>query len=332
MKQWLKYSLVLIVGVLLFLLWLRFIDIHQVLEILKTVKVSWVVLSIACYIFAYFLRSLRWRILLSPIVELPIGRTFNLFMAGMLINYIVPIRAGELAKSMFLKRSHGIAVSKSLPTVFLDKLFDMSPVILILTLLPIIPIAKNPTINGLVWSVSVIFGILLVMLFLIVKYKETAKRTLALLFCWLPTKYRSKINNFVEMFVESLSSVQTSKKNILLIVLLTVSAVLMDTLYVVLIFKAFGYNMSWLIALFGYALINLSYILPTPPAQVGSNEAIYIVIFTLAFGIGKNLVSATLGFAHLLTAIIIFALGAIGLSVLGLNMGKALKVSIYNEE
>jgi len=49
--------------------------------------------------------------------------------------------------------------------------------------------------------------------------------------------------------------------------------------------------------LFGYSLINLSYGLPQPPAQLGSNEWMMIVIFSLGFSLTKSAASAVMAFA-----------------------------------
>jgi len=39
--------------------------------------------------------------------------------------HVIPIRAGEVAKSVFLKRLKGLPIATSLPTVFVDKLLEL---------------------------------------------------------------------------------------------------------------------------------------------------------------------------------------------------------------
>lgn len=327
MRATTKIVIYSIIGVLLIVLWLSFIDISQMLKILSQISPGYVVLSVLFYILAYLARSFRWKTILKNIIDLSISEVFNLFMAGMLINYIIPVRAGELAKSFFIKTRHKLPVSRTLPTVFIDKLTDMTPILLLFLMLPFLPIEKNATISTILWSVSAIFLIFIFLFIFAVRSPDTATRLITSAFFFIPKKSKEKICGFIKVFVSSLSRERLSLGSTLIVIGATLTAVALDTLYIIFMFKAFGFDISPSVAFFGYTLINLSYILPTPPAQIGSNEAIYIVVFSVAFLIDKNLVSATLGFAHLLTGSLIFLIGIIALGNLNISFKKALKFS-----
>jgi uncharacterized membrane protein YbhN (UPF0104 family) len=96
-----------------------------------------------------------------------------------------------------------------------------------------------------------------------------------------------------------------------------------------MVFKAFGAEISYLKILFGYTLMNLTYILPTPPAQIGSNQFMWVLIFGFALGINENLTAAAVTFSHLLTSIWIFGIGAISLLALKIKFTEI--VSIKNK-
>ena len=321
-----KIIISLIVGILLIFVWLKFINISEMLSYFKKINIFWLIISIIIYIGAYFIRSIRWRVILQPVEKISYKQSFTIFMAGMLVNYIIPIRAGEVAKSFFLKGLKGTPVSKSLPTIFIDKMMDLFPIIILLLLLPFMPIKLS---SYLTWGLAIIFLIFLILLGIILFSlfnKNSAQKLLKTMVFWLPKKWKGKIHNFLDSFVEGIEVIKENRKKGFLIISLTILAIVFDTFYIVFMFKAFGFAIAILVALFGYTLINLSYILPTPPAQVGSNEAIYIIIFTFAFGIDKNLVSATLGFAHLITSSLIFLIGIISLNILGISLNKALSL------
>ena len=110
-----------------------------------------------------------------------------------------------------------------------------------------------------------------------------------------------------------------------LVYLLTLFAVLSEAIYIYAVFKAFGSEVSYLEILFGYTLMNLTYILPTPPAQIGSNQFMWVLIFSFALGLDKNLTSAAVTFSHLLTSIWIFLLGGISLIALKINLNQLLQ-------
>ena len=71
--------------------------------------------------------------------------------------------------------------------------------------------------------------------------------------------------------------------------------------------------------------MNLTYILPTPPAQIGSNEFMWVVIFSFALGVNNNLTGAAVATVHILTTIVIFVIGAISLSSIGIKLSEVLK-------
>lgn len=77
--------------------------------------------------------------------------------------------------------------------------------------------------------------------------------------------------------------------------------------------------------LFGYTLIYLSYILPQPPAQIGSNEFFMVLIFSIGLGFDKEMVSAVMAFSHVITAVLITIVGFIAFSVIGINITQSFK-------
>jgi uncharacterized protein (TIRG00374 family) len=106
---------------------------------------------------------------------------------------------------------------------------------------------------------------------------------------------------------------------------LTLLAVLSEAIYIYALFRSFGAEVSYLKILFGYTLMNLTYILPTPPAQIGSNQFMWVLIFSFALGVNENLTSAAVTFSHLLTSICIFAVGIISLVALKINLSQLLQ-------
>jgi uncharacterized protein (TIRG00374 family) len=102
----------------------------------------------------------------------------------------------------------------------------------------------------------------------------------------------------------------------------TILGVILDGLYFWLIFRAFEMVYPFAMVLFGYTLINLSYALPQPPAQLGSNQWMMIIIFSLGFGLTKASASAVMALAHVLTAVLITISGGIALSITGSQILK----------
>jgi hypothetical protein len=90
--------------------------------------------------------------------------------------------------------------------------------------------------------------------------------------------------------------------------------------------RAVGVDVLDQVALYGYTLFNLAYILPTPPGHIGSNEVIGLLVFAGVFGVNRTGVAAMFLFVHPWTAILITTTGLLCLSRLGLRFGTAFRL------
>ena len=304
-------------GILLILLWFRIVETEELLQRFRDLAWRPVLIALICYLCAYFIRSLRWYLLIGKAAGIGVLRVWGYSLTGNFVNYLIPIRLGELTKAWLLKRRNGLPMLKSLPTIFIDKSFDTLGIFLALILLPFLRIRFTGGMMVLMGLLALVFAVSLVTVLLAVKRKHSVIGMLQALFAWLPARLRSKLNSYIEMFVQGLNVFEHHWTLLLLAFLLTALGVLLDGLYFWLIFHAFGLSYSFAMVLFGYTLINLSYALPQPPAQLGSNEWMMIIIFSAGFGLTKADASAVMAFAHVLTAAVILSTGILSLSLNG---------------
>jgi glycosyltransferase 2 family protein len=306
-----------LVGIILIYLWQAHIPIDELGRYFSRVNSRWVIPAAAIYLSAYFIRSIRWNLLLSHSIKIPIWRTWMYAMAGNLLNYMIPIRAGELVKAWFVKHNHGQAIAHTLPSVFIDKTFDTIAILAVLLLIPFLAISLSWPLIVLLGLLALVFIVSLGLIILAAYHKERTVGILQVFFAWLPIKIRGKVNKFLLVFVQGLNLFEHHPLKLIAAVLLTLLGIGLDGLYFYLLFVAFGISFPFLLAVFGYTLINMSYALPQPPAQLGSNEWMMIIIFSLGFGLTKSEASAIMAFAHILTAILMLALGSIAFAVSG---------------
>jgi len=311
------------------MVWLHLIDWQEFLQYFQKFDLTVMLFFSIFYVFAYFLRALRWKIILNPIYKMNIGESFAIFMSGLLVNYIIPIRAGEVAKSVILKTRNHLKISQTLPTVFIDKITDLFPILLIMLLIPLVSIKLNFTLYFIILLLFIILLFFVWFLYFAINHQKKAFKFLHLFLKIIPFKYRAKLEVFFANFVDGMGILNRRWKAITLIYLLTFWAVISEALYIFMVFKAFGAEISYLKILFGYTLMNLTYILPTPPAQIGSNQFMWVLIFGFALGINENLTAAAVTFSHLLTSIWIFGIGAISLLALKIKFTEI--VSIKNK-
>ena len=313
------------VGIILIIVWMQFINVSEVLSYLKKLNVFYVLIASFLYLLSYFIRSIRWRQILKPVCKLSIKEVYFTWMAGFFLNYLIPIRAGEFAKSYFIKRTKGVPIAKSLPSIFIDKVFDSISIFLVIGLIPFLHVNISKPLLILIFLLIAVFILGAGILIISTTNKPLVVKILTKFFFFIPKKIKTKFFEIIEIFVEGVGLFKHHSKILPSVIGLTIVAVLIDSVYFFFIFRAFAQVIPFSIILFGYTLIYLSYILPTPPAQIGSNELIMVLIFSVGLDLNKEMVSAVMSFAHLLTGLIIVVVGLISFSYIGVNIADTFR-------
>lgn len=318
-----KKSVVLIfLGVGFLFLFYNIIDINIMLNLIKVGEVKYIIMSSIIYILVYILRSFRWNLLLNRVVEsISAISVYYIYMAGLVINYIIPVRLGELAKSVFLKKNNNIPIAISMPTILIDKMLDLFPVVFLMILIPWLPEEKPFIIGIILYTLSIIFLGGLIFFIVAVRNIMIFKRFTLFLAKIFSRKYIDKIDKFLDKFIVTINLiVAIDSKYLIKIISLSIIIILLDGLYLWLAFIAFSKSISFYYVVIGYTLLNLTYILPTPPAQLGSNEILSLIIFHNFLGIEKNLVGTVLTITHIITASIIIIIGYLSLNIIGIKL------------
>ena len=110
---------------------LRGIDWLRVRDILRGARPAAVCLAWATITSAVFLRSIRWRVLLSAGKPVSIPLAFWATAAGYLGNNILPARAGELVRTVMISRRSGMSNAFVLTTALSERVADAIAVIAI---------------------------------------------------------------------------------------------------------------------------------------------------------------------------------------------------------
>ena len=322
-----KISLGLAIGIGLLLLTTRFVDVPTTISVLRhnltTPRgITFALLSGLAFLLAFSIRGIRWKLFLNPVGRISTFKAIQLFLVGIFLNFLLPIRGGEVAKSLILKRIAKIPISQSLPTVAMDKALDLLPALLIMAIVPLLGIQMDIKL----WLVLSIVSSLLAGLIFFVGLAAW-RRPIAI---WLLHKITSLLPNImgnkIEGFVEALLVGANQPKIFLPAILLTMIAVVLDGLFAMLAFWTIGYQISFGTAIFGYTIYNMFYILPTPPGQVGSNEAIGLLVFSGLLHLNTRAVTAMFFFSHPWAALLMSITGMTSLSALGLTISSAIKV------
>lgn len=88
-------------------------------------------LSAPFYVLSVYLRALRWRHLTDPIVRIDTGALFRASSIGFLANNLLPLRMGEIVRSVTLANEVGVSRSAILGTVVIERVLDVVAVLLL---------------------------------------------------------------------------------------------------------------------------------------------------------------------------------------------------------
>src|SRR6202023_4158227 len=105
--------------------------------------ISLALLAGGTFLLAFSIRGVRWKLFLNPVGKVSTFKAIQLFLVGIFLNFLLPIRGGAVAKSLMLKRTSNIPVSKSLPTVAMDKALDLMPALFIMVLIPVLGVQMD---------------------------------------------------------------------------------------------------------------------------------------------------------------------------------------------
>lgn len=309
------------IGLTLLIIWAYFFDFSRLIHNVKQVNLGYLSLSLLSYISAYFVRSIRWNRLLSPLGQFSIKDTYLWSLCGNFINYLIPIRAGEAARAIIIKKRTKTPISLVLPSIFIDKFFDTVGIFIILAMIPFLDIEIVPILQWLVLVLVSVFIIGIIILITAIIAQDKLVAFLKKCFFFIPQKYQDKVYSMIEFFVEGTGLFKNHYEIVLQVTILTLIGILLDGLYFYLMFKAFGFeHLNIAMIFFGYTLLNLSYILPQPPGQIGSNELLMSVIFVSGMGMNYGDAGSLIAVAHLLTGIVVTTFGIGALSIVGIRI------------
>jgi uncharacterized protein (TIRG00374 family) len=308
------------IGVLLVIVFLQLVNFSHVYQRLEHLDIPLALLSGAAFLGAYVVRALRWRVLLRP-HRVGVLRVVSIYFVAIFINWLLPIRGGELAKPLLLRRSDDIPVSESLATVTMDKAFDLLPALVLVALLPATQIHLSHTLWLLLSTAltALVAGALLIAV-AAWRRDRTLEWMTRITAGVLPQRARDRVEPFVRLFLDTLVGLIHRPRLLLVAAGYTMVALTLDAAFCYLAFRAVGVIVALPIVLFGYTLYNLAYLAPTPPGQIGSNELIGLLIFSGVFGVNRSGVGAMFVFSHPWTAILMAICGTVCLASMGLTV------------
>src|SRR3989344_2720390 len=123
-----------LLGLLLIFIWSRFVNIEEIFHTISKVNPLSLIPIFFFLLLSPIIRSIRLKIFLSEIKKISLKDLIMLNGAALMLNFLIPIRAGEIAKGVYLSQKYGLNLGKAVIWVFIDRFVDFLVVLLLASL------------------------------------------------------------------------------------------------------------------------------------------------------------------------------------------------------
>lgn len=283
-----------------------------------------------CVTLIFPLRARRWRPILDPVApNLPFAPLWRSTAIGMMVNNVVPARAGEVARAYALTRETGVPFATGLASLAVDRLLDSVVLLGFMGLALFDPALRRgaTALNGPLAAVAGGGGLFLLAMiagvFTLVFFPRPLIRIFELFARRVSPALEQRGKDVLERFIAGLSVLRRPER-FAAILGWTTAHWLLNAVGYMLAFRAFDIAVPFSAALFIIGFIALGAAVPSAPGFFGVFE--YMAIQGLAiFAIPKTQATSwAIGF-HILSFIPITLIGAYYFTRLGLGMSELQK-------
>ncbi len=284
----------LLVGILisvLFIYWaLPGLHLPDVARILGSANYWWILPGVAIYFVGLWVRTWRWHYTLRPLKVIRLLRLFPLVCIGYFGNNVYPFRAGEVIRSVLLRATEGVAISSSLATVFIERIFDgLTMLLFVFLALPFAPMPES--LRNLVIGATILFLAATLLFVWAALRPERVIWLYSLVAAYLvPRRLRPITDDLVSRFIAGLKSL-SSPYDVVMIFFTSILIWLIETVKYWFVMHAFPFQVSFLVLMLINGVVNLATTLPSAPGYVGTFDTPGIMILD-AFGIDRNLAAS----------------------------------------
>ena len=304
---------------------LRGISPQEVAERLSNADPLLFAMAVFCATAIFALRARRWQTILEPVAgTLSFGPLWRSTAIGMMVNNVVPARAGEIARAFALTRETRVPFATSLASLAVDRLFDA-----IVLLLLAATVLFDPSLSGVAQlagrpltsfaiGAGTLVAALLVMLYTLVFFPAQLLALFELFARRVSPTVEERGRQVLQTFIDGLS-VLRSPGRFAAVFAWTLAHWLLNAVGFWLGFKAVGISAPFSAALFLQAFIALGTAVPALPGFFGVFE--YMSVQGLAiYGVGQQQAATWAIGYHLLSFVPITLIGAWYFTRLGVKL------------
>lgn len=275
--------------------------------------------SCALTVLHFYVRALRWGVLLRTVKEIPQGSLFSATMIGYAANNLLPARLGEFVRAWAIGRQEQISRSAAFATVVVERIVDVFSLLFFFG----VTLLLHPFGDGTKRIGWMLLGVNLVALVALVLAERHPHRVEQIAF-WLsahaPDRLRPHVRSLLGNFVLGLGVLREGPAIArvagysLLLYAVTIGGIEVSL-------RAFDFTVPWYASVILLVAITLGFIVAPTPGYVGAVQAACVWGLGI-FGVDSSRAFSYSVFYHVSQFLPITAVGLWCLAKQGLSLDQ----------
>jgi hypothetical protein len=247
LKTFLRFTVSTLLVVVSFYLVFVNVNFDELLKILAKADYLWVVVSIPISLMSHWVRAMRWKTMLQPMLGKRHASTWNLFsavMIGYAVNNVIP-RGGEFLRPYVYARREKISFSSSFATIVAERFIDV--IVLLLLLGGVFFFFREQIIQALpnIHVQDILMPLAIVILVIALSfYPPVFKFLLKLVIKPFSQKFYERVLSIFDRFIKGFEIIKTPSKYFQLVIESLVIW-LFYTIPLFLMFFTFGFDQAY---------------------------------------------------------------------------------------
>jgi len=264
----------------------RNIDWDEFINTLVGINRFYFSLALLIFMSGWVLRAMRWQTLLAPIGKIPLKECFVFVMIGYLANLILPLRTGEFIRLILFSREKKTPIGGTLATLVLEKLFDVTALLVFVFILSLVVILPPDWRRGILLVEGV--AIVALVLMMVIAFQRGNLNWLERFIPhFVPPGIKSRLLNLLHTFVEGLAALKYWRALLWVVVqsIIIWGAVAVSLHFFLL---ATGIYLPWHAAIFVMVITNLGSAIILTPGGFGLIHFLTIVALN-RYGVDESI-------------------------------------------
>lgn len=280
-------------------------DLGEIRDTLNEANLLWTVPALLLYFTGVWIRAMRWRVLMRPLTAVSSRQLFPVVVVGYMANNVLPLRTGELVRSVVVRQKFGVRKTSTLATIAIERLFDGLTLLLFMLIATAFVSFTNELENVAIIAFA-LFAILLIGLFLLTFRGDLVDRLLQLVLGPMPDPVADRVERMAESFISGVG-IFRQRRDLWLVSLFSLLAWGFEASMYWVLAIGFGATVDDVIGvpetLLTTGVANLATLIPSSPGYIGQFEYGVKLVLGGALGVPEG---SALAYAILVHAVLYF--------------------------